>query len=142
MSLKIEDVMVKPVITLSVASFVREAVEIMSKHGIGCIVIVHDETPVGIITQQDMLGRVLLASMDPFTTKLSQVMSAPIIFGEPKMSVQDAVALMTEKKIKHLPIIENRNLLGLVTITDLIRSKAYLEHIFSRLSTNVSTATG
>jgi CBS domain-containing protein len=69
-------------------------------------------------------------------------MSAPIIFGEPKMSVQDAVALMTEKKIKHLPIIENSHLLGLVTITDLIRSKAYLEHIFSRLSANVSTATG
>lgn len=140
MSIKVEEVMVKPVITLSVASMVKEAVEIMSKHEIGCLVVVHEETPVGIITERDMLGRVLLASKDPLTTKLSQIMSAPIIFGEPKMSIQDAVTLMTEKKIKHLPIIENGRLVGLVTITDLIRSKAYLEHISSSLSTtNVST---
>jgi CBS domain-containing protein len=139
MSLKIEELMVKPVITLSVASSVKEAVEIMSKYGIGCLVVLYDEMPTGIITEKDMLGRVLLAARDPLTTKLSQIMSAPIIFGEPKMSVQDAVTLMTEKKIKHLPIIENGRLVGLVTITDLIRSKAYLEHIFSSLSANVST---
>jgi len=139
MSLKVEEVMVKPVITLSVASMVREAVEIMSKHEIGCLVIVHDETPVGMITERDMLRRVLLDARDPFTTKLSQIMSAPIIFGQPQMSIQDAVTLMTEKKIKHLPIIENGCLVGLITLTDLIRSKAYLEHIFSSVSTSVPT---
>lgn len=131
--------MVKPVITLSVASMVREAVETMSKNEIGCLVVVYEELPVGIITERDMLGRVLLAVRDPFTTKLAQIMSAPIIFGEPKMSIQDAVTLMASKKIKHLPIIENGRLVGLVTISDLIRSKAYLEHLFSNLSTNVST---
>ena len=55
------------------------------------------------------------------------------------MSIQDAVTLMTEKKIKHLPIIENGCLVGLITLTDLIRSKAYLEHIFSSVSTSVPT---
>lgn len=135
MSLKVEEVMVKPVMTLSVASTVKEAVETMSKCEIGCLVILHDETPVGIITERDMIKRVLLDARDPLTTKLSQIMSAPIMFGEPKMSIQDAVALMTEKKIKHLPIIENGCLVGLITLTDLIRSKAYLQHIFSSLST-------
>jgi len=139
MSLKVEEVMVKPVITLPVASMVREAVETMCKHEIGCLVIVHDETPIGIITERDMIKRVLLDARDPLTTKLSQIMSAPIIFGEPKMSIQDAVALMTEKKIKHLPIIENGSLVGLITLTDLIRSKAYLQHIFSSVSANVPT---
>ena len=105
MSLKVEEVMVKPVITLSVASMVKEAVETMSKREIGCLVILHDEIPIGIITERDIIERVLLGARDPLTTKLSQIMSAPITFGEPKMNIQDAVALMTEKKVKHLPII-------------------------------------
>jgi CBS domain-containing protein len=139
MSLKVEEVMVKPVMTLSVASMVKEAVETMSKCEIGCLVILHDEIPVGIITERDIIERVLLDARDPLTTRLSQIMSAPIIFGEPKMSIQDAVALMTEKKIKHLPIIENSCLVGLITLTDLIRSKAYLQHIFASLSTTTPT---
>ena len=138
MSLKVEEVMVKPVLTLSVASMVKEAVEVMDKNEIGCLVVVHDGTPVVIITEKDMLRRVLLEARDPATTKLSQIMSAPIIFGEPKMSIQDVVTLMIQKKIKKLPILENGQLVGLVTLTDIVRSIAYLEHILPNLPENTS----
>ena len=139
MSIKVEEIMVKPVITLSVSSTVREAVEIMSKTEIRCIVVLYDnEAPVGIITERDMLERVLLPSKDPSTTRLWQIMSAPIIFTDSKASVEYAVTLMTERRIKQLPIIEENRVIGLVSITDLIRSKAYLEYISSSLLVQTS----
>jgi CBS domain-containing protein len=139
MSIKVEEIMVKPAVTLSVSSSVREAVEIMSKNEIRCIVVLYDNgAPVGIITERDMLERVLLASKDPSTTRLWQIMSAPIIFTEPKASVEYAVTLMAERRIKQLPVIEENRVVGLVAITDLIRSKAYLEYISSSLSAQAS----
>jgi len=137
MSLKVEDVMVKTVITLEANATVREAVAIMNERDISCVVMVHDGSPIGIITESDMLKRVLLEAKDPAKTKASQIMTAPIIHGEPQMSVQDAVKLMVQKKIKKLPILEQERLVGLITLTDLVRSIAYLEHIFSKSQSNV-----
>jgi len=143
MSLKIEDIitfwkMIKTVETLEAKATVIEAVTIMNEHGIGCLVIVKDERPVGIITERDMLKRVLLEAKDPTATKVSQIMSTPLVRGEPQMSIQDAVRMMVEKKIKKIPIIENERLVGLITLTDLARSVAYLEHISSKLHNNVA----
>ena len=142
MALKIEDIitfwkMIETVETVEAKATVIEAVTIMNEHGIGCLVIVKDERPVGIITERDMLTRVLLEAKDPTATKVSQIMSTPLVRGEPQMSIQDAVRMMVEKKIKKLPIIENERLVGLITLTDLARSVAYLEHISSKLHNNV-----
>jgi CBS domain-containing protein len=141
MSLKIEDIiafwkMIKTVETVEAKATIIEAVTIMNEHEIDCLVIVKDERPVGIITERDMLTRVLLEAKDPETTKVSQIMSTPLVLGEPQMSIQDAVRLMVEKEIKKLPIIENGLLVGLITLTDLARSVAYLEHISSKLHNN------
>ena len=138
MSLKIEDIiafwkMIKTVETVEAKATVIEAVTIMNEQEIDCLIIVRDERPAGIITERDMLTRVLLEAKDPATTKVSQVMSTPLVLGEPQMSIQDAVRLMVEKKIKKLPIMENGRLVGLITLTDLARSVAYIEHISSKL---------
>lgn len=141
MSLKIEDIitfwkMIKTVETVEAKATVREAVTIMNEQVIDCLVIVRDERPVGIVTERDMLTRVLLEAKDPATTKVSQIMSSPLVRGEPQMSIQEAVRMMVEKKIKKLPIMENRRLVGLITLTDLARSVAYIEHISSKLHNN------
>jgi len=133
MSLRIEEIMIKNVVTLAGKATVRDAVAIMDEHGIGCLVIVQDQIPVGIITERDMLKRVLFEAKDPSTTQVFQIMSAPLVFGDPEMNVQDAVKLMTEKKIKKLPIKEKGRLVGMITLTDLARSIAYLEHIISKM---------
>ena len=137
MPLKVEDVMVKEVFTIEAESAVNEAVTIMSTREIGCLVVVHNEVPVGIVTERDMLKRVLLAAKDPEKTKVSQIMSTPLISGEPEMSVQAAVTLMSEKKIKKLPIMEKGCLIGLITLTDLARSVAYLKHVISNIAPTV-----
>ncbi|NWF87533.1 CBS domain-containing protein [Candidatus Bathyarchaeota archaeon] len=136
MSLKIGEIMIKDVVKIDGNVTVEEVAMMMNEHEIGCVIIVQDENPIGIITERDMLKRVLLELKDPKTTKAFQIMSAPLFFGHPRMTIQDAVKRMTEKKIKKLPIIDEGRLVGMITLTDLARSVAYLEHIFSKMQNN------
>ena len=123
--------MVKNVITVEAEATVREAAKLMNKHEIGCLVVMKRGKPVGIVTERDMLKRVLLKSKDPRKTKVSKIMSKPLVVGEPQTDIRDAVRLMVEGKIKRLPIVEDNLVLGLVTFTDIVRSSAYFERIIS-----------
>ena len=127
MSLKLEDVMVEDVITVGEKATVKKAVELMNKHEIGCLIVVKGNKPAGIVTERDMLKRVLLESKDPGRTKIIEIMSKPLVFGKPQMSIEDAVKLMFKRKIKKLPVAENDHLVGLVTLTDLIRSQEIIK---------------
>lgn len=128
--------MIKDVVKIDGNITVEEVAMMMNEHEIGCVIVVQDENPIGIITERDMLKRVLLESREPKTTKAFQIMSAPLFYGHPQMTIQDAVKRMTEKKIKKLPIIDEGRLVGMITLTDLARSVAYLEHIFSKMQNN------
>lgn len=121
MILKVEDVMVEDVITVDSDAPVMEAVGLMNKHEIGCLIVVRRGKAVGIVTERDLLKRVLAESRDPKKTRVRQIMSKPLIFGEPNMDVEDAARFMFKMKIKKLPVVESGDLLGLVTLTDLVR---------------------
>jgi len=131
MSLEVKDVMVKNIITLGSEATVKEAAKLMNKHEIGCLVLMNREKPVGIVTERDMLKRVLLKSKDPRKTKVCKIMSKPLVVCEPQTEIRDAVRLMVEGKIRRLPVVEDSHLLGLVTFTDIVRSSAYFERIVS-----------
>jgi len=119
MSLRVEDVMVKEVITVKAGAPVREAVKLMNNHEIGCLVVVNRGKPVGIVTERDMLKRVLAESIDPGKINVSKIMSKPLVAGWSHMDLEDAARLMFRKKIKKLPIVEGERLVGLVTLTDI-----------------------
>jgi len=127
MSLKLSDVMVKDVITVEEEATVREAVELMNEHEIGCLVVVERGKPAGIVTERDMLKRILLEDKNPKKTKVSEIMSKPLVVGKPQMSIEDAVKLMFKQKIKKLPVADNNHLVGLVTLTDLVRSREIIK---------------
>jgi CBS domain-containing protein len=120
--LKVKDVMVGEVVTIEANVTVREAVRLMNDHEIGCLVVVQDGEPTGIVTERDMLKRVLVATRDPRAIEVREVMSKPLLSMEPEKEIEEAVKLMFKHKIKKLPVIENGRLVGLVTLTDLIRS--------------------
>lgn len=136
MSLRLEDVMVGEVVTVEADVAVEEAVKIMNKHEIGCLIVMNKEVdkPVGIVTERDLLKRVLVELKDPRKTKVSEIMSKPLIFGTPHMDVEVAARLMFKKKIKKLPVVENGNLVGLVTLTDLARVQPEMIRILRKLS--------
>lgn len=134
MSLKVEDVMVEDVITVAAKATVIEAVGLMNEHEIGCLVVVTRERPVGIVTERDLLRRVLAESRDPRKTKVRQIMSKSLIVGWSHMDLEDAARLMFRKKIKKLPVVENGRLLGLVTLTDLARFQPQIMKLLKKIA--------
>jgi len=133
MSLQVKDVMVKSLVTIEAEDSIRRAAELMEKHDIGCLIVVSYGNPIGIITERDMLKKVVLQGRDPLKTKVGNIMSAPLITAQPQADIRDAVRLMNERRIKKLPVIAEGKLIGLVSLTDVMRSLAYFEHVISSL---------
>ncbi|MFQ6073791.1 MAG: cyclic nucleotide-binding/CBS domain-containing protein [Candidatus Bathyarchaeia archaeon] len=122
MSMKLQDIMVKSVVTVGARANVKKAVELMNKHEIGCLIVVERGKAVGIVTERDILKRVIPRSEPPEKIRVSKIMSKPLLVGKPQMDLSEAAELMFKKKIKKLPVAENGHLVGLVTLTDLVRS--------------------
>jgi len=136
--LKVEDVMIESVITVDVDSSVMKAVKIMNEHEIGCLVVTRRGKAVGIITERDLLQRVIGKSRNPSRTKVREIMTKPLIAGQPDMDLEDATRLMFQKKIKKLPVVEHGKLLGLITLTDVARFQPQMIKILKKLSHQVS----
>jgi CBS domain-containing protein len=139
MSLKLEDVMVCNVVSVKGTMTIENAVKLMNEHGIGSLVVVERGKPAGIVTERDILTRVLLASNNPKKTKVSKVMSHPLIVGTTQMKLEEAVRLMIEHKIKKLPITQDGNLVGLMTLTDVLHFQPQLLRIYGILSGDITT---
>ena len=134
MSLKVEDVMVKEVITIDENSSVKEAAEIMNKFEIGCLIAVSKKKAVGIVTERDMLKRVVAESRDASKNKVKDIMSSPLVVVEPNMDLEEAVKLMFQMKIKKLPVVEEKRLVGLVSLTDIARFQPQMITILKQLA--------
>jgi len=120
--MNVRELMITNVITVDKNTTVQLAAGTMNKKRIGCVVTVDGEGVKGILTERDMLVRVLEAGRDPKTTKVSDVMTQSIIFGNPNMHLVEASRLMFQNGIKKLPILEDNRLVGLVTLTDIARA--------------------
>lgn len=123
MSQKLRKIMIEKVVTIEPSVTVKKAAELMNLHEIGCLVVVDCEKPVGILTERDMLKRMICESRKSETTRVVDVMSKPLISASPDMRAGDAAKLMFERNIKKLPVVENGRLVGLVTLTDLLRAE-------------------
>jgi CBS domain-containing protein len=134
MSLKVEDVMIKEVITIDEKSSVKEAAEIMNKFEIGCLIAVKKGKAVGIVTERDLLKRVVAEAKNANKTKVKDVMSSPLVVVEPNMDLEEAVKLMFQMKIKKLPVVAEKRLVGLVTLTDIARFQPQMIKILKQLA--------
>jgi len=119
--MNIKDVMVKEIITVNPTAKIRDAVELMNKNQIGCLVVTRKGRPVGIMTERDVLKKIVCGRKDPEQTRVSEIMSKPLIVGRVDMDWLEAVKLMLDQNIKKLPISDGERLVGLVTLTDIAR---------------------
>jgi CBS-domain-containing membrane protein len=127
--------MVGNVITVKPNDTIKKAADLMNLHEISSLIVVDSEKPVGIVTERDMLSRVLNKS--EMTTKaiVKEIMSKPVVTASPDTRAGDAAKLMIQRNIKKLPIVENGRLAGLVSLTDLIRSEGVIQFL-NKLSLN------
>lgn len=133
-SLRVEDVMVREVITIDENATVKEAAEVMNKFEIGCLIAVRKGKAVGIITERDLLKRVVAEAKDVNKTKVKDVMSSPLVVVEPSLELEEAVKLMFQMKIKKLPVVDGKRLVGLVSLTDIARFQPHMIRILKQLA--------
>lgn len=114
--------MIRSVITMSPDASAYEAVKISNKNKIGCLVVVDNSQIVGILTERDLLERVLEKCRNPKETKISEIMTRHVVMGKPDMELSEATRLMFENNVKKLPIMDGNRLVGIVTLTDIARA--------------------
>jgi CBS domain-containing protein len=118
--LNVGHVMNRAVVAIDSEASVKDAASKMAQHQIGCLIITEKGRPVGILTETDLLSRVLALAKNAESTKVKTVMSKPLIYGSPDMDFTEATKLMINKEIKKLPITHGEQLVGILTITDAI----------------------
>ena len=112
------------IVTVSAKSSIADAIRAMNTHKVGSVMVPDAEgCPVGILTERDVVR--LYADGDRDFDKLSVEarMTCSVVLGRPSMPVDEALALMTERRFRHLPVVEDAKLLGLVSIGDLVKAK-------------------
>jgi len=134
--LKVADVMVREVITIDEELTVKEAAEIMNKFEIGCLIAVRRSKTMGILTERDLLKRVVAEGRDASKIKVKDVMTSPLVVAEPDMDLGEAVKLMFQMKIKKLPVVDGKKLVGLVSLTDIARFQPQMITVLRQLAAN------
>jgi CBS domain-containing protein len=105
--------------TVSPQTTVRTAVQQMNERKIGAVLVTERDRPIGIFTERDVLVRVVAAGLDPKTTPVSEVMTRNLIVVQPDLSVGEAMLVITRRRCRHLPVMDERGLRGLISIGDL-----------------------
>ena len=118
----IESQMTTPIISIYSEATAQEAAQLMKEKGIGSLLIKGYDGYVGIISERDLVYKVVGEGLAPNATPLSSIMSESILSIEKKASSSEASALMMEYKINHLVITENEDIVGILSIKDLVRT--------------------
>lgn len=108
------------VVTMGADESVVKAARLMNERGIGGLVIIEGTRMVGIFTERDILRRVVAEQRDPAATRIRDVMTAPVMTCRSAASIDELMSLVTSKRIRHIPVMEGDNLIGIVTSGDLL----------------------
>ncbi len=99
---------------------VMAAAKVMSDHRVGALVVTRGEKVVGIFTERDVLNRIVAQSLDPANTMVKDVMTTPVACCQPTSKIAECCSVMTEKRIRHLPIVKNNRLVGMLSSGDIL----------------------
>lgn len=127
------------IVSVPVSATVGDAVRVMNTHKVGAVLVMDGDQIAGIFTERDVLYRVVAAELPPATTPITQAMTRNPKVLPSDATVSDALAFISEKRCRHLPILENGRLIGLISQGDITRwlvqaHKTQAEHLMSYIS--------
>ncbi len=120
-SMFVRDIMAVNVISMPPDASVFEVSKAMAEMDIGSVIIADKERPLGIITESDIVRRVIVEEKDTKTTTASEIMSSPIVHVEPGTGLTDAMRVMARSNIRRVAVLKNNSLAGIITSRDLLR---------------------
>lgn len=106
---------------------VLDALRLMAEADVGALVVVEGGKVVGMFSERDYARKIILKGQSSAETKVREIMSAPVLYIEPRETIEGGMALMTERQVRHLPVLDGDKLLGIVSLRDLAR-----EHIANK----------
>lgn len=117
--MKVNELMTKPVVTLSSSDSVERAATLMKEHNVGSIPVCDGGTIKGIVTDRDITLKSVASGKDTKRQPVNEVMTTNIITGSPNMNLDEASRIMSDNQIRRLPIVDNNNLVGIIGLGDL-----------------------
>ena len=129
----------RPIYSVGPNSTIREALEIMAQHNIGALLVIDGQTLVGIFSERDYARKVVLKGLSSNDAKVSEVMTSKVITINTKHSIDQCMQIMTDKHIRHLPIVNDSQVLGLISIGDVVREMiAYQKSMIEQLQSYIA----
>ncbi len=110
------------VLTVRPDDTVLRALELMASQNVGAVIVTENDAPVGIFTERDYARNVILKGKSSSNTPVRDIMSADVIFVRPEQTVDECMAIMSDKRFRHMPVLQEGKLIGIVSIGDLVKS--------------------
>jgi CBS domain-containing protein len=107
--------------SVSPEACVYDAIETMADKHVGALLVTSEGNLVGVVSERDYARKVILQGKSSKQTQVKEIMTSPAIFVTPEQTVEDSMRIMTEKHIRHLPVVEDGKILGVVSIGDLVK---------------------
>ena len=126
----VKEIMTKKVVTIRSDDMVFDAGILYRDEKVGCLVVVENESCVGIVTERDLIERTLCMHKNPETTKVSEIMSSDIKTIYALDKVETAIDVMKQHKIKKLPVISDDKIVGIITVTDISKARSDISKRF------------
>ena len=101
---------------------VLDAIKVLAEKDIGALIVIEDDKPVGIFTERDYARKVYLKGKSSLETAVRDIMVAPVVCARPDQTIEECMAVMTEKRFRHLPVVDGDELVGMGSIGDLVKS--------------------
>jgi CBS domain-containing protein len=124
------EVMTRNVVTIDATDSVFDACRKYKEKKVGCLVVVDHESCVGIVTERDLIERSVCARRDPDTTKVREIMSSGVKVVNELDTIEKALDIMRQYKIKKLPVISSEKVVGIITMTDIAKASPDLSKRF------------